>query len=265
MRKRGRVVRNPTAGPGLLMAEGQQYQFVLEGMWQSEAPPKSGLVVDIELDGSGRVQAITIVPDSQLRKEQEELATTRQKDRALASSIVPRFGVSSLVAGGLLAVAWFFLPVASIQVPVPGTVELTFWQVLGFLNTTKALEPLDRSGTPSPGIYGAIAVIALAAPFLHHFWKDKRAWLGGLLPLIVMVIVGIAARGSIARWFGVNEGPYVDTARQAREAVKAVSLGIGSYVSILASLYLAFKSAEHFRSSKVREAPGLDPTQRKAA
>ena len=38
MSKRGMALRDPYAGPGLLIVEGQQYPFVLEGVWGSEAP-----------------------------------------------------------------------------------------------------------------------------------------------------------------------------------------------------------------------------------
>ena len=43
MAKRGKVLRDPNAGPGLMIVEGQQHAFFLEGFWQSEVPPKPGL------------------------------------------------------------------------------------------------------------------------------------------------------------------------------------------------------------------------------
>ena len=48
MAKRGKVLRDPHLGPGLLMVEGKQYPF-LEGSWRSDVPAKPGLVVS----GSG--------------------------------------------------------------------------------------------------------------------------------------------------------------------------------------------------------------------
>ncbi|MFY9561368.1 MAG: hypothetical protein WAQ52_14130 [Terriglobales bacterium] len=270
MTKRGKVLRDPNARPGLLMVEGQQHQFALEGVWRSETPPKPGLVVDVELDASGRVQGITVVPDSQLAKEQAEAAMARERHGggALASSLVAKLGTPNLVAGGVLAVAWFFLTAVSIQVPFPGTLEFTFWQFLGFLNAGNALELLGGRGSPSAGLYGFLAIVALAGPFLHHFWKDKRAVLGALLPLVFMVIVGIAVRSTIqSALVGGNEGPYIEAAKQARdEAMKAVSLGLGTYLSMLASLYFAFTAAKHFRVSKAGEGQELQAAApRKAA
>jgi hypothetical protein len=80
MTKRGKVLRDPRTGagltgprlalPGLLMIEGRQYWFCLEGVWKSEIPPKPGLAVDVKLDHDGRILAITAVSESQLAEEQ---------------------------------------------------------------------------------------------------------------------------------------------------------------------------------------------------
>jgi len=59
---------DPRAGPGLLMIEGRQYWFSMEGVWKSEVPPKPGLAVDVKLDRAGQILAITAVSESQLAK-----------------------------------------------------------------------------------------------------------------------------------------------------------------------------------------------------
>jgi len=50
-RKRGKVLREPGAGPGLMIVEGQQFSFSLTDLWQSPQPPKIGMTVE------SRVQA----------------------------------------------------------------------------------------------------------------------------------------------------------------------------------------------------------------
>jgi hypothetical protein len=117
MKKRGKVLHDTSAGPGLLMVEGQQYPFALEGVWKSEAAPRSGLVVDVEFDQGRQIVAIIAVPESQLAKEQAEavMAVAKEKGAALASGLVARFGVSTLVAEGLLIVGWFFLVALSLD------------------------------------------------------------------------------------------------------------------------------------------------------
>lgn len=267
MTKRGRVLRDTTSGPGLLMMEGQQYRFSLEGVWKSETPPKPGLVVDVELDARGKVQGITVVPESQLAREQAEAAKAlaRQKGRNLASSLVARSVMPSLAATGLLSAAWFFSTAASIQVPFPGKLEFTFWQILAFLNAGNVPELLDRNRSSGAGVYGFVAILALLGPFIHHFWKDKRALLGGLLPLAFMVVVGIALRGGIHGALGSGNEGSADVGKQTHEAMKAVSLGLGTYLSILASLYFAFTSAKGFLVATASEGQGQESTQRKAA
>lgn len=81
--KRGKILRDPRAGPGLLMIEGRQYWFSMEGVWKSEVPPKPGLAVDVKLDRAGQILAITAVSESQLAKEQAE----RSVDKAEAAGL----------------------------------------------------------------------------------------------------------------------------------------------------------------------------------
>jgi hypothetical protein len=76
MNKRGKVLRDPHAGPGLLMVEGRQYQFWLDNVWTSDVPPKPGLVVDVTFNARQQIQSITAVSQAQLEREQ---ALTQEK------------------------------------------------------------------------------------------------------------------------------------------------------------------------------------------
>jgi len=255
MRMRGKVLRDTTSGPGLLIIEGQQYRFSLQGVWKSETPPKPGLVVDVEIDDHGIVQSVTVVPGSQLAQEQAEAAIART--RPLPS----RVGMSTLATTGALLAAWFFLTAASIQVPFPGKLEFTFWQLLGFLSAGNVPGLLDgRGSSTGAGPYGLVAIAAMTGPFIYSFWKDRRTLLGGVLPLLFMVIVGIALRSSIQTALG---GVHANQAGD--ESMKSVSIGIGTYVSMIAGLYLALISAKDFLATKVRATRARESAQRKAA
>jgi hypothetical protein len=109
------------------MVEGQQYPFTLEGVWKSEAPPATGMVVEVEFDSNSRIVAVHAVNESQIAKEQAEVAlnAAKEKGAALASGMVAKFGAPSLVAGGLLIVGWFFLSTVSIKSPL-GSLGLHF-------------------------------------------------------------------------------------------------------------------------------------------
>jgi hypothetical protein len=63
MQKRGNILRAPRGGPGLLMIEGRQFAFSLDGVWKSKFPPKPGLLVEVELDSESRITAIAAAGD----------------------------------------------------------------------------------------------------------------------------------------------------------------------------------------------------------
>jgi hypothetical protein len=256
MTKRGKVLRDPYAGPGLLMVDGQQYSFGLEGVWRSEVPAKPGLVVDVEFDPAAKITGITAVPEAQLAKEQAQLAldAARNKGGELFGKLVAKVGMPNLVTGAVIAISWVWLTAVSISLPF-GKMEFTFWQILGFLNTNNIMDVMERNGHPSAGIYGLFALICLAGPFIHFFWKDKRAVLGGLLPLAFMVIVGIMVRSSLTNAMGgAASGPYADVQNQAQqEIMKAISMGMGTYLSLAASLYFAGVAAKGYLAAKATE------------
>jgi hypothetical protein len=91
MRKRGKILRDPHAGPGLLMVEGRQYQFLLEPVWKSEKPPKPGLAVDVEFGQSGQILAITVLAESQLEEEQVK---TKKTGWRFLNRIAAKCGIS---------------------------------------------------------------------------------------------------------------------------------------------------------------------------
>src|ERR1700757_3081348 len=128
MAKRGKVLRDPYAGPGLLMVEGQQYPFGLEGVWKSEVPAKPGLAVDVDFDPAGKITGITAVPDSQLAKEQAALAleAAKQQSGKVFAQIVAKVGMANLVASVALFLSWVWLTAASIQLPF-GKMDFSFW------------------------------------------------------------------------------------------------------------------------------------------
>lgn len=243
MTKRGKILQAASAGPGLVWVDGQQYPFNMGPVWKSAVPPAAGMHVDVEFADDSTIAGVTVVPDSQIAKEQAEAAmqVVRDKGGAVVSSAIASFGLPLLIATGLLIIGWFFLSAVSMQ-EVFGKSTLTFWQILGLLNANNALEVLTQGQNGlSAGMYGFAAIVCLAGPFLRFVWKDKRASLGGLLPLLFMLIVGIMVRSALnSATGGAAEGPLAEVQRQAQdEMMKAISLGAGTYLSLLAALYLA--------------------------
>lgn len=245
MTRRGKILRDTNVGPGLLVVDGTQYPFMLEGQWRSDLPPRVGMMVEVELDSAGTVAGVTAVADSVIAKEQADLAmqAVKEKGGALAGAMVSRFGGRELAALGLLVLGWFVLTVGTFGGGVVGQVDFTFWQVLGFMNSGAAsIGSRAMGGSASTGIWGVIAIAALIGPFLHHFWADRRAHLAGLLPLLLMVVVLIkiysgigSSAGSESPLFGADGAEF---ARQMRQEMRnAISFGLGTYLSFGVAIY----------------------------
>lgn len=257
MKTRGKILREPNPGPGLLMIDGQQFRFELDGVWKSEAAPRAGQAVDVNLDQNLQVTEITAVAESQVAREHAEAAVSLAKEKGgeIARMAVARFGAPALIAAGVLLVGWFFLSFFTISIPFAGKADFTFWQTLGLVNSSNALEAMDHSSSPGAGIYALLALIALAGPFVHHFWKDKRAILGGLAPLVFTLVIWIMARSTIQNAFVGNvPGAFAELGRQASsEIMKDVSLGFGAYICGLVSVYFAAIAVRGFLATKTGE------------
>ena len=251
MAKRGKILRDPTNGPGLVVVDGQQYTFALEGIWKSASLPQPGVVVDVEFGADGAVSAVIAVAESQLAKEQAEQALSAAKERgaALASTAVAQFGLPTLIAAGLVIIGWFFLATVSVNTGFAGKIEFTFWHVLTLLNSSNLMDAMQSAqGKGSAGLYGFLAIIALAGPFVGVVWKDKRAALGGTLPILFMLLVAILAGHSMSS--ATSGMPAQFAAEMKKEIAKQVSIGMGAYLSLLASAYLGLVSVKKFLVAK---------------
>lgn len=58
--RHGVVLRDTSAGSGLLMVEGRQLPFHLEGLWRSPVAPKPDMAVEAEFDGEGALVALRV-------------------------------------------------------------------------------------------------------------------------------------------------------------------------------------------------------------
>lgn len=242
---RGKILRDTSMGSGLITVTGQQYPFALENVWKSDVPPATGMSVEVEFDAAGEILELRSIPDSQIAKEQAELALASARDKGgkLAAAAVARFGLPTLAAVGVLFLGWFSFSALSIQTPL-GRLDYTFWQLLGLLNSSSPLERVlqGAQGTTNSGIYGLLAVGALLGPFMPYVWKGRRAALGGCLPLCFMVIVGWLLRNSVSSLTNVGgSGEFLQemAQRASQELMRAISLGVGTYIAIAASIYLA--------------------------
>lgn len=249
MTKKAKVLRDPYLGPGLLMVEGRQYPFYV---WKSEVPAKPGLPVEVEFDVHGNISAVTPAKnlDPPLETTQGQTRSAEAGATAVGTKIIQQLGLAVPIAAGLVMLAWLFLPAIAIQIPVWGTLQPSFWQLLGGLNSGNAAQLLDDRGSASTGIYGLLALAALAGPLIFRFVKHKRASLVGWLPLAFMVLVGLLVRSKIHNALTTPLGAYAALQPQLQDYLaSAVSLGSGAYVAIAATFYLAVLGTKQFLSA----------------
>ena len=55
------VLRDTSAGSGLLMVEGRQVPFRLEGIWRSSVAPRPDMQVEAEFNGEGQLVGLRAV------------------------------------------------------------------------------------------------------------------------------------------------------------------------------------------------------------
>lgn len=210
--------------------------------------------MDIEFDAQGKIAGITVIPASQLAREQEGVMIGAEKRRTvtLALALSAQSEVAQFIAASVLVLSWFFLTAISVAVPFTGTLEVTFWQLLRSLGA---------------GAFGLLALIAITGPFIRYFWKDRLAALGGLLPLSLVMLTGILLVSDSGSFFAHGGNRlYQQLPKQTREElVSAISLGLGTYVSIGISVYFAVLSVKQFRESKQNEKKEIGHLQRAAA
>jgi hypothetical protein len=261
MAKRGRVLREPYAGPGLLMVEGRQYPL-MEELWRSEVPAKPGLVVNVDFDGNGNLRSITALPESQMKGEQENVVRSAlgigmlaQEDSTLGVALLIQFS-----AAMLLLVSWCLLTALSIHLPFSGSVELTFWQVLGYLNAGGLRQISEVTATPDAGGLGFAAILVLAGPLVHFFSADRRAALGGFLPLGFILYIAYTAYSS----FRGSAYEQVQ-ARFPREIFGALSIGFGTYVFVSLAIYMAVLSAKQYMAARAAKGNGIGRSQEASA
>lgn len=259
MTQRGRVLRDTNAGPGLLTVDGKQYSFTLEEMWQSELPPRPGMIVEVKFNDEGAPETVRMMPATQVAHEQAaaHLAETQKRDE-LASNPIERFGLSTLVAEGALLLGWFSLPFFSVKA-VYLSRSVTLWQVLSYSGAGNTILNLGgNAGGASSGesMYQLLGILCVLGPLLPHVWKDRRALLGDLLPLAFLLLMATVIFSSLheAMPSGADSMSREMASMALDNVLKALSFGIGAYLCSVVAVYLAFKGGRAYLVSKAGSA-----------
>jgi hypothetical protein len=195
-RPRGTIIKVPDATPGILFLNGVQQPFTLDQVWKSPVAPVPNMTVDVDLDGSGSIAAITVVDakEAAAKKLDEALGVAREQGARVAKIILPmlrsltaRMGVVPLGAAVLLWISWFFFPAATVDTG-NGHLSFSFWSLLAvdFSN------PESVANGGSHGFFSFLGLIAIAVPFAAPFLKMAWAKFLNAAPLAYFVIAFIA-------------------------------------------------------------------------
>jgi hypothetical protein len=236
-RARGTIIKVPDATPGLLIVDGRQLPFSLEGRWRSPVAPAPNMSVDVELDPSGVVASVSVVDAQQVARErleqfggiaQQQGKAAAEMARQGAGALAARMGMAPLVAALALWVAWFFLPAVNITFFTESR-SFTFWEILG-LNLQN---PFNLTG--SHGLFGLLGLVAIAAPFARPFVvHPKSSWLNAL-PLAFVLLAVMRLVYTINRAAG-NVGANREVTSFVQDLI---SLGSGAYILVIAGAFLA--------------------------
>jgi len=263
---RGRILKDTNSGPGIVTIEGVQHPFTLANVWKSDIAPTSNMVVEVEMH-DGVIASMTAVPDSQLAKEQANVAVDYAKKTGLAfaSAAVNKFGFPFIAAMALIAISCLYLDVMTVQLTETYSVQMSFWQVMKLLNGGTKIASYVQPSTA--GVYGVIFWAALALPFLPYVWKNPKGELGAAAPLLLIMLtvfliyIGIrdhamataSAAREVSTLFGGSRNLGVDADIQARiteSLINAIHARSGFYVALISSGYLAFKGVINYLAKK---------------
>ena len=248
--RRGTILRDTNAGPGMLHVDGARHTFTLEQHWLGESAPQVRMLVDVRFDGEGQVAAVS---PAQIGKE--ELDKARKMARQALESGTPalaglsqRIGIPVLAAVALLAAGWIWMPFLKATVVAGMHQSVTLFEVLQLVNSGASLERFGQAGGSS-GVYGVLCMLAMLAPLAPAFLVQRKAALLYFAPLafLVLTALGIYLKvRSMADEMRGLAGPQANAMVDAMIAQigNALSTGIGAWVSLAAALYLAWRGVQ---------------------
>ena len=210
---RGTILKVPGAGPGLVMVNGQQKQFTLEGIWKSPVAPAANQTVDVDLDASDTVTGVSVVDVQQIAKEQMRQLSGVAQERGKEAADMARQGIGALAArmgavalgcALLVWVAWFFFTVASIDAG-GGQMSYTFWKLIGV--DFKDLESVATGG--SHGFFSLLGLVAIAVPFAAPFVRatwSKYLYVAPLAYIVLGLLIMFSKEHSTFKMITQNAG-----------------------------------------------------------
>jgi hypothetical protein len=205
---RGTIIKVPDATPGLLLLNGRQYAFTLEGVWRSAVAPALNQSVTVELDPNGALLSITVVDQAQIAKEKlaEFSGVAQERGKVVAGQIqtgigalAARMGAVTLSIAVLIWIVWFLIPAAGVGGGGEDVASYTFWKLIG-TNFADQISMVD--GGHARGWLRFIGFAAIVAPFLAPFIRANWSRFLNAAPLAVVLLGWLVIHQNMAGTFG---------------------------------------------------------------
>jgi hypothetical protein len=205
---RGTIIKVPDATPGLLLLNGRQYAFTLEGVWRSAVAPAPNQSVIVELDVTGALLSITVVDPAQVAKEKlaEFSGVAQERGKVVAGQIqsvigalAARMGAVTLGITVLIWIVWFFIPAAGVGGGGQDVASYTFWKLIG-TDFSDQISMMD--GGHARGWLRFIGFAAIVAPFLAPFIRQSWSRYLNAAPLAVVLLGWLVIHENMAGTFG---------------------------------------------------------------
>lgn len=255
MKKRGKILRDTSSGTGLLVVDGRQVSFQLEGVWVSAVAPAVNMTVDVDIDENGKLLSVAAVDDAQLAKEvaKDMLGKIGAQGSQQFNDLAQRTGKPLLIAVGALFLGFFVFSTLNVNVSADYKIGLTLHKLLASLGSSGFQTMMQGGGSSGIGFHSIVMLAAILAPLASFFIENKHAKWGYFAPLLLMLYIayqlysGISsaadASSGMASAFGGEQAAKFarDMANSmVKSLLQSIHLGIGFYLSAAASLYLAF-------------------------
>lgn len=244
---RGRIIQyNGADGSGIIMAQGKQYRFTIAA-WKAESVPAAGKTVEIATEGDD-ITGVMLVSDDVLLKEKAaelggklssalgniDLSSLKGNGGAaaidvgsiFANAIVERYGKVLLGAYVLFLIGSLVLTAVSVGI-MGNSMGKSLFEIASLLSQ------LGANGGGGIKLMLVLAYIGVALPIV---WKDKRAWLALLLPLVATLWAAVALMRISSSMSGGIMGDMSDL----------FSIDLGFYLTGLSALVLAGGGAMRF-------------------
>jgi hypothetical protein len=248
---RGVIASYSPEGNGSVVVNGNPYPFTLERMWQSPVLPVVGMQVDVTFSPEVGIAAMVVVESQPVALPLATKPNALQVDAQSLAAILNRpFDIADVGAVLLLALSWFALPAVTVNMLFLGVLKISFWEILGHYDALRALGDLESESVLGM-LLQLLALASLPAALLPLVLRGRAVRLAAIVPLAVMALMGVIVGTEMHRaarlaggWMGGDVASGL-----ASEAAKMVHVGVGTWIALLAALWLAGNGLHKFAAN----------------